>query len=324
VTWATHVDLATGRPVEDPNARYADETVVLRPSAAGGHNWHPMSFHPGTGLVYLPIFDVPFGYRFDPEFVHRPGLFNTGVDPVGGAESMVGGRSVGALVAWDPRAGREVWRVEHRHLANGGTLATAGNLVFQGTGSGRMRAYRATDGEALWETRAGTGIIAAPVTYQLGDAQYVAVMAGWGGAFALSGGDAALEAGTTNNAGRLLVYKRGGRAKLPVHETVERELAALPADFDPKQVERGNATYHQWCLVCHGAGAVGGGVLPDLRQSAPEIYSMLPEIVLRGAFEKNGMPRFDRWLDADDVEAIRAHLLSRRARLVEARAGDAP
>jgi quinohemoprotein ethanol dehydrogenase len=230
----------------------------------------------------------------------------------------------GHLLAWDPVAQKEVWRVQYAGAWNGGTLATAGNLVFQGTAHGTFAAHRASDGEKLFETRTGTGIIASPVTYRVDGEQFVAVMAGWGGAFALSGGDAALEAGTTDNTGRLLVFKLGGRAKLPIVEYEERVLAALPADFDSGTIARGNATYHEWCLVCHGAGAVGGGVLPDLRKSAPEIYAMLPEIVLRGAFESRGMPRFDRWLGPEDVEAIRAYLLSRRAQLVESRAAVAP
>jgi quinohemoprotein ethanol dehydrogenase len=323
VNWADGIDEKTWRPRERTDHPYEDGVAIIHPTNYGAHNWQSMSFHPGTGLVYIPANETIFPYKRDPEYEYRPGAWNIGFDPKVLTESPAELAS-GHLLAWDPIAQKEVWRAQYAAAWNGGTLATAGNLVFQGTAHGSFAAYRATDGEKLWETRAGTGIIAAPVTYQLGDEQYVAVMAGWGGAFALSGGEAALEAGTKNNAGRLLVYKRGGRAKLPALETIERELAALPADFDPEQVERGNATYHQWCLVCHGAGAVSGGVLPDLRQSAPEIYSMLPEIVLRGAFEKNGMPRFDRWLDADDVEAIRAYLLSRRARLVEARAGDAP
>ncbi len=328
VTWATHVDLETGRPVEAPNARYADEAVVLRPSAAGGHNWHPMSFHPGTGLVYLPIFDVPFGYRVDPEFVHRPGLFNTGADPVGGAESMVGGRSVGALVAWDPRAGREVWRVEHRHLANGGTLATAGNLVFQGTGSGRMRAYRATNGEALWEAPTGTGVIAPPISYAIDGEQYVAVVAGIGGGMGLASGDppaAVLESG---NAGRVLAWKLGGTATLPAPDPA-RSLVAQPvvpidAPLEPERIEAGRRVYTRFCGHCHGPHAISGGVVPDLRRSAPAVYEILPTLVLEGSLLDRGMPSFAGLLDAEQLAEVRQYLLSRRAALVaESRASNA-
>ena len=320
VTWASHVDLATGRPVESPEARYAGETVVLRPSAAGGHNWHPMSFHPRTGLVYLPIFDVPFGYREDPEFVHRKGLFNTGVDPVGGAESMVEGRSVGALIAWDPRAAREVWRVEHRHLANGGTLSTAGDLVFQGTGGGSMRAYRAGDGEQMWEAPTGTGVIAPPISYAIDGEQYIAVVAGIGGGMGLASGDpppAVLESG---NAGRVLAWKLGGDALLPAPDPARsllaRPVTAIDAPLDAGRIESGRRIYTRHCGHCHGPHAISGGVVPDLRRSPPPIYDALPAIVQGGSLLARGMPSFAGVLDEADVSDVRQYLLSRRAALV--------
>ena len=319
ITWATHVDLATGRPVEAANARYTDEPVVLRPSAAGGHNWHPMSFHPGTGLVYLPIFDVPFGYSVDPEFVHRPGLFNTGADPVGGTDSMVDGRSVGALIAWDPREGREVWRVEHRHLANGGTLATAGNLVFQGTGSGRMRAYRATDGAMLWEAATGTGVIAPPISYELDGEQYIAVVAGIGGGMGMASGDPPPAVLASGNAGRVLAWKLGGSAKLPEPDpalsVAARPLAPIDEPLDPARVESGRRIYTRFCGHCHGPHAISGGVVPDLRRSAPAIYEVLPAIALEGSLLARGMPSFGGVLDEAMLADIRQYLLSRRAAL---------
>jgi mono/diheme cytochrome c family protein len=147
-------------------------------------------------------------------------------------------------------------------------------------------------------------------------------MAGWGGGFAMLGGDAAAAAGVTDkdNAGRLLVFELGGTARLPVQQQQERELAALPARFDPALVKRGNATYHHWCMPCHGFGVVSGGVTPDLRRSDPAVYPLMEDIVLRGARLPAGMPRFDAWLGADDVKAIRAYVLSRRAALAAERA----
>jgi mono/diheme cytochrome c family protein len=211
-----------------------------------------------------------------------------------------------------------VWRAQYTGPWNGGTLTTAGNLVFQGTAHGTFAAYRADDGAKLWETPVGTGIVAAPVTYTLDGEQYVAVNAGWGGAFPLSAGDAAAAAGVRRetNDGRLLVYKLGGEAKLPVHEVIERELAAIPAEFDAEVVSAGSTTYHWWCGTCHGPGAEGGGVLPDLRKSDPVVYDALDDIVLRGARIAGGMPSFDAYLDEGDVEAIRAYLLTRRAALL--------
>jgi quinohemoprotein ethanol dehydrogenase len=216
-------------------------------------------------------------------------------------------------------AKREVWRAQYTSPWNGGTLATGGNLVFQGTALGTFAAYRASDGALLFEAPAGTGIVAPPVTYTLDGEQYVAVMAGWGGAFALVAGDAAAAAGVSDNTGRLLVWKLGGDAELPEQEAAERELAALEVDVDAETVQRGNQTYHRWCATCHGVGAVSGGVLPDLRKAEPGVYDILDEVVLRGALLQNGMPRFDVWLRRDDVAAIRSYLLSRRAALLAER-----
>jgi quinohemoprotein ethanol dehydrogenase len=112
------------------------------------------------------------------------------------------------------------------------------------------------------------------------------------------------------------VWKLGGSARLPVQLAAERELAAVAANFDPELVQRGNHTYHRWCATCHGVGVVSGGVLPDLRKSDPRTYGMLDDVVLRGSLLNNGMPRFDVWLRRDDVAAIRAYLLTRRAALL--------
>jgi quinohemoprotein ethanol dehydrogenase len=318
VTWAKGIDKQSGRPIEVEGLDYRSKPVTVKPSPHGAHNWHPMSFNPKTGLVYIPANEIPFLFQIDSAFVYRPGSTNLGYD-LTVADAFPRELVSGHLLAWDPIAQKEVWRVQYVSPWNGGTLTTAGNLVFQGTAHGSFVAYRATDGKLLWEAPAGTGIVAAPVTYALDGKQYVAVMAGWGGGFAMLGGDAAAAAGVTakDNAGRLLVFELGGTAKLPVQQQQERELAALPAKFDPALVKRGNATYHHWCMPCHGFGVVSGGVTPDLRRSDPAVYPLMEDIVLRGARLPTGMPRFDAWLGPDDVAAIRAYVLSRRAALAD-------
>jgi quinohemoprotein ethanol dehydrogenase len=85
----------------------------------------------------------------------------------------------------DPIRQSEAWRVEFPVRESGGVLTTAGNLVFQGRSDGLFAAYRATDGETLWEFETGTGILAAPVTYSMDGRQYVTIMVGWGGAMGL-------------------------------------------------------------------------------------------------------------------------------------------
>jgi PQQ-dependent dehydrogenase (methanol/ethanol family) len=315
VTWAKGVDLATGRPIELPGVDYREQTVEVKPSPFGAHNWQPMSFNPKTGLVYIPAQDIPYFFRLDKEWKHRMGAWNTGADPTV-ADSFPASLVSGHLLAWDPVAKQEVWRAQYALPWNGGTLSTAGNLVFQGTAHGTFAAYRATDGKLLFETSAGTGVVAPPVTYQLDGEQFVAVLAGWGGVYPLVAGEAAAAAGVVDNRGRLLVFQLGGTATLPPQQVATREIAALPVPQDATLVTRGNHTFQRWCATCHGVGAVSGGVLPDLRKADPRIYEILESIVLGGALSNNGMPRFDAWLRRDDVAAIRAYLLTRRAALV--------
>jgi len=229
----------------------------------------------------------------------------------------VSGPVEGHLLAWDPVAQREVWRVTHRRPWNGGTLTTAGNLVFQGNGEAKFAAYRATDGELLFEAPAGTGVVAPPITYRVDGEQYVAVMAGWGGGFALAGADPPEQTLASGNAGRLLAYNLGGSAHLPELTWQPRPIEPVDAELDPERVEAGLRLFHVWCAACHGPAAVAGGTIPDLRRAKPGVYQALPAIVLEGALRGKGMPRFDAWLDADDIEVLRAYLLSRRAELVE-------
>src|SRR6185295_2029800 len=131
----------------------------------------------------------------------------------------------GHLVAWDPVAQKEVWRAQFDQPWNGGTLATAGNLVFQGNSMGEFVAYRATDGQKLWSAPTQAGVLAAPITYEIGDEQYVAIEVGWGGAFGLAAGELARDSHIASNLPRVLVYKLGGAATLPA--LVETPAAKL-------------------------------------------------------------------------------------------------
>jgi quinohemoprotein ethanol dehydrogenase len=92
----------------------------------------------------------------------------------------------GRLIAWDPVKQKEAWKQEYVAPWNGGTLTTAGNLVFQGTADGRFIAYNATSGEKLWESPTGSGVVAAASTYMLDGKQYVSIAVGWGGVFGIT------------------------------------------------------------------------------------------------------------------------------------------
>ncbi len=73
VTWASRIDQETGRPVENPDAHYANEPKTIRPSPYGAHNWHPMTFSPLTGLVYIPVLDLEFKYGQNNAFKYQAG-----------------------------------------------------------------------------------------------------------------------------------------------------------------------------------------------------------------------------------------------------------
>jgi PQQ-dependent dehydrogenase (methanol/ethanol family) len=311
VTWATGIDLKTGRPIEAPNARYAKPEMV-KPGPLGGHNWQPMSFNPTTGLVYIPAQDNSFGYADDPKFTHRPDGWNTGVDfaMARGIPGTPRKPSTGFLLAWDPVAQNERWRVSYEHMWNGGTLTTAGNLVFQGTADGRFVAYRADTGAVAWEMAVGSPINAAPITYELDGTQYVAVMAAWGGS-----PGSANPMGSAVVPGRLLVFALGAKGKIAPLTTTSRPAPA-PIAVPPATAEEltlGAVTYTRRCSVCHGGEVVSAGMLPDLRYSAPAVFDRFQEIVLGGALANNGMPSFKQTLSEAELAAIRVYVLSRRA-----------
>src|SRR5262249_45337652 len=311
ISWAKSVDKKTGRPVETPGVHYKDGAALMTPGPLGGHNWQPMSYNPQTGLVYIPAQDNLFIYSQDPKFHYRPGTWNTAVDF--SLFKDVGPPTPGRLLAWDPVAQKERWHVEYPTIWNGGTLSTAGNLVFQGTADGRFVAYSADKGEKLWEVAVGTGVIAAPITYQISGVQYVSVMAGWGGAFALAGGRAAEGIPAP---GKLLTFALG--AKEPIaNATPQRFPAVTPIEFNtvPEKVDAGAALFARSCAVCHGVAAISGGATADLRYSAPATFEKYPEIVLEGKYSGVGMPSFKKWLTADDVAAIRLYILKRRSEL---------
>jgi quinohemoprotein ethanol dehydrogenase len=318
VTWASHVDMKTGRPVENPIATYDEKTQTIKPSPLGGHNWQPMSFNPQLGLVYIPANDIAWAFGLEKNFVYRPGGWNNGNDPTTG-DAIPRGDVSGRLIAWDPVKREARWTLPYPQPWNGGTLATAGGLVFQGSAHGTFAAIDAASGKVLWETPAGTGVMAGPSTYELGGEQYVAVMAGWGGAFGLVGGDASLAAnegaGSNKNDGRLLVFKLGGTAQIPALEKLNREVTAIAGDLDPARVKQGNFAYHRWCGFCHGVGAVAGGVLPDLRTSQLFFSDALEPIVLQGQLLAKGMPNLSEWVTKDDVALIRTYLTAKRNEL---------
>jgi mono/diheme cytochrome c family protein len=319
VTWAKGLD-SKGRPIENPAASsYRDAPKMVQPSPHGGHNWQPMSFNPQTKLVYLPAQLTPQLFVYDKTRDVKPGVWNTGVDF--GAisaltmKSLAAGQPIpaaeGFLIAWDPINQKEVWRAKHATFWNGGTLTTAGNLVFQGTGDGLFRAWKADTGEELWKIDAKTGIIAPPVTYSIGGDQYIAVLAGWGGVGLTLVPEAANAISKYGNDGKIFAFRIGGQKTIEAQETPRPPMQKPPEEkLNPAQVAKGDATYHRYCGVCHGFFGMASGVVPDLRYSSLEVLGRYKEIVLDGELKANGMASFADHLKEDDVAAIRAYILS--------------
>ncbi|RYE62123.1 MAG: PQQ-dependent dehydrogenase, methanol/ethanol family [Oxalobacteraceae bacterium] len=311
INWAKGIDMKSGRPIEEAGIRYESGRMEIWPGTQGGHNWQAMSYSPRTGLVYIPIHQIGTLFSRNPadqtdEAVNILGLV---VKPIKRKQ----GDGHGYLVAWDPVAQKEAWRVKHDHLWNGGTLATAGGLVFQGSAEGLFRAYDARKGAELWNFDAGLGIIAAPMSFSVSGKQYVSVLVGWGGTAASMSDfmDVGWKYGAQNR--RLLTFAIGGKATLPAG--VGRNMKVMALD-DPELAltEADVAAGKQLsinCMACHGAGFRGGGAPgPDLRESGIALRLDTFTQTLREGRMERGMPRF-AWLNDTQIRQLHAYIRAR-------------
>ncbi|PLK25740.1 PQQ-dependent dehydrogenase, methanol/ethanol family [Novosphingobium sp. TH158] len=324
--WTTGIDPKTGRPAINPEARYekTGKPFVGLPGVAGAHSWQPMSYSPKTGLVYLPANLTGFPYAAAKDWKASEVGFQVGLDsavvampadPRVRAGALAA--TTGALIAWDPRLQKAAWTVPQTGPWNGGTLATAGNLVFQGDAAGNFSAYSADKGGRLWSFPVQTGVMAAPMTYALDGEQYVAVLVGWGGMWDATMGTLAHKSGAVRNISRLLVFKLGAKGQLPAPKPLNR-LPLDPPAFTgtAQQVASGAAHYARYCAVCHGDAAVAGGINPDLRRSGVlNDAAIMKAVVIDGALSPrnggNGMVAFGKVLKPADAEAIRQYLIKR-------------
>jgi quinohemoprotein ethanol dehydrogenase len=156
----------------------------------------------------------------------------------------------------------------------------------------------------------GAGVIGSPMTYSISGHQYVAVLAGWGGAASLFGEN---RTGRFGVPGRLLVFTLDGKQAVPVTAQARPTPAPLPYNTDVAYLQKGSALYGGQCVMCHGIAAIAGGSISDLRYSTEGVLKMYPKIVLEGGYEAMGMPSFANRLKGEDVEAIRNYILDRRA-----------
>lgn len=324
VNWASHIDKETGKPVVNASAQYwkTGKASLVTPSWMGGHNWHPMSFDSSRNIMYIPAQESAFPYLAENEQKGSDIVVNLGVDTKAAAFpddqkaiAEIKKATAGRLLAWDPVQQKELWRVEYPGPWNGGVLATAGDLVFHGSATGFLNAYNADDGKKLWQFPAQTGIVAPPMSYAIDGEQYIAVSAGWGGIFPLMTGPLVADAADGNpiNRSRLLVFKLGGSGKLPQPNNQLRALPDTPdAEVNAEVEQEGFATYDRYCGHCHGAGAIGGGVIPDLRYS-PMLGSSeaWTNIVIGGVLADRGMVSFASELSEQDAQKIRRYVIQR-------------
>ena len=308
VGWATGYD-GQGRPIEIAEAR-GDKAFDSIPGPFGAHNWHSMSFNPETGLAYLPAQNVPINQLDDRNWTpdsNIPGQpfsglgWNTGILVNTQPPAT---KPFGRLLAWDPVAQKEAWRVEQISPWNGGTLTSAGNLVFQGTADGRFIAYNATTGAKLWESPVGTGIVAAPVTYEVDGVQYVSIAVGWGGVYGL-----AQRATERQGPGTVYTYALGGHAPLPEAAVYAMGTLVAGVKYDPAHVQEGTLLYVSNCVFCHGVPGVDrGGNIRNLGYMSAEALTNLDRYVFKGPFVSQGMPDFTGKLTAEEVARIKAFI----------------
>ena len=309
VNWATGYD-ANGRPMEVPEARGRDPYDSI-PGPYGAHNWHPMSWSPLTKLAYLPAQNIPVNFQQDKQWAghnaSKPGQFAANLGWNLATDMNVvppKSKPFGRLIAWDPIAQKAAWQTEYVAPWNGGTLATAGNLVFQGTADGRFIAYNAKTGAKLWESPLGTGAVAGASTYTIDGKQYVSIAVGWGGVFGL-----AARATEGQNPGTVYTFAVGGKAPLPAIVKYQMSSLLEGVKYDPKDVPMGTALYVSNCVQCHGVPGVDrGGNIPNLGYVEHALIQDLDKVVFNGPFTSQGMPDFTGKLTVADVEKIKAFI----------------
>jgi quinohemoprotein ethanol dehydrogenase len=269
-----------------------------------------MSFNPQTGLVYIPAQGIPTVMRENKEWEQNK-VVSYGAGTGWNTAIVFGGMAAktpvfGRLLAWDPVKQQEAWRHDYVSPWNGGTLTTAGNLVFQGAADGRFIAYNATTGETLWESPTGTGIVAGPATYLVDGVQYVSVAVGWGGSFGIGRRLTEVDA-----PGTVFTFAIGGKAPLPKFAMFQQHDLISGINYDQADVRPGQLLYTSYCATCHGTpGGSKGGNVPNLGFVASEEITNLEAMVFKGPFTDKGMPDFTGKLKADEVVKIRAFIAS--------------
>lgn len=320
VNWARAIDQTSGRPVENPEARYpAGQGAIVYPSSHGAHNIEAMSFSPKTGLAYIPtidqgrVFTDVAGRLSDWRFPSGQKLSNgLGSPPAG----LTPHPASSALVAWDPVRQQAAWRIPFGSArGGGGTATTGGNLVLQGRATGRFTILAADSGKELWSFDAQTAVMAQPISYLVRGRQFISVIAGarYPSAIGLD-----REWNYREQHWRVLTFALDGKATLPQADSAELPIVDDPSfRVAPAEAAAGASLFAERCAICHGAKAMSGGAAPDLlRSSIPLDVAAFSSVLREGALQPNGMPRFAE-LTAEQLGSLR-HYLRQRAREVVA------
>lgn len=308
MTWATHVDMDTGRPVENPDVTWEEEPQWMLPGNTGSHNWEPMAFDAGRGLAYIPTHDTPYFFALPEDYATtgvytpRERTMNLGIARGAYRNKLVEQadeppEAKGFLKAFNPLTGETVWKVRNKSARIGGVLATAGGLVFQGDTSGIFAAYDSDTGNTLWDFETYGSVIAPPVTYRIGNTQYIAVVVGSSFAY--------------YDFGKLLVFSIGGNAELVVPPTRDRAIPEHPPmTASVEELAEGDRLYHRFCASCHGAGARGYRNA-DLRIMSRAMHRSFQAVVREGLLLDLGMDSFAEDLDETQTELVRQYIISR-------------
>jgi len=334
VNWASGVDMKSGRPVETPQSDWYDGPKNIFPSWSGAHNWPPMAFDPASHLVYIPVIDasnvvvelLKNGGRvkfidgsftangITPDDMYDAASMKSLFGPLPELKDLKRERTDlvrEVLRAWDPLTHNVVW--EHETSSgvrgyDGGVLSTAGNLVFQGRGSGELWAYAANTGAVLKVIPTGSHIMAAPMSYAVDGVQYVAVQAGYGGAGISVGAIPRSSAASKyQNVNRIIAFRLGGGTVPPPPPLFPIKVGRPPPNnASPDTIRRGEVLFVQECSRCH---VMGVSIIPDLRNLDPAVQDVFKQIVLLGAVAPTGMEKFDDVLSEADVNAIHAYVL---------------
>jgi quinohemoprotein ethanol dehydrogenase len=307
-TWAYAID-PNGRPIERLDGMPIDKAFEAVPGPGGGHNWQSMSFSPQTGLAYIPAQHMPMVLATDEQW-HGQGTGQATMSGVGWNLAMAvnpetpRAEPFGRLIGWDPVQQRAAWSVELGAPSNGGTLVTAGNLVFEGTADAHFKAFDARTGKELWESPVGSGVIAAPMTYEIDGTQYVSIAVGWGGVYGQMSRHSELR-----TKGTVYTFALNGKAAMPPFEPYVQGPLLSGVKHDPKDVPEGTVLYMKHCVICHGVpGVTNGGVINNLGYVSAANIENLDGFLFHGIMAEQGMPDFTGKLTPEQVRKLKAYI----------------